>query len=334
MSANTNVNGTITVNSGGTLTLNSGPYALNGSISSSGTTTLNSLTGTNTYSMTGGINVSAGTVTVIPNTVNPNIINMNTGITVSGGQLTFSNSSGTAYTLNMSNAIAVSGGTLTFNPDTYNLTNGITVSGGTLTSNSGTYTFTAKGGVTVSGAGKIGLSGGTYTFYGPITTSSTAQVTLNGGIYILDSTSTATPLLFTQNSSSVTGTGVTLVFKSTVNPRQYPNPILDTHGASTLTLTAPTTGATKGLVIFGDRSMPTSTQFEIENGTTLTFTGAYYAPHGQIVYAGAGASQTPCSQLIADSFSFANGTGSFANNCGGYGTTPIVGHGGSSLLVE
>lgn len=136
-------------------------------------------------------------------------------------------------------------------------------------------------------------------------------VTLSPGIYYIEGGG-----LTVEAGAVLTGNNVTLVLTQNTS-----NSVLKINGNSTVSLTAPTTGATAGIVIFGDRT---------QSGKSLTFngggqerlTGAIYAPTASVQYGGGANDPNSCTQLIADTVTF-TGTAYFALNCQGDGTKPI-----------
>lgn len=141
-----------------------------------------------------------------------------------------------------------------------------------------------------------------------------ANVTLNPGVYYVDRGS-----LTVNGSATLQGSGVTLVFTSSTGSN-YPTATI--AGGATVNLTAPTTGALAGIVIFGDQNMPTGSSFKFAGGASQTFGGAIYAPKASVSFAGGSGTGNGCTQLIADTITFA-GNSSFAINCSGYGTKPL-----------
>jgi len=139
-----------------------------------------------------------------------------------------------------------------------------------------------------------------------------ANITLNPGVYYLEGD------LDMSGGATLSGTGVTLVFTS--NGSSYASATI--NGGASLNLTAPTTGATAGIVIFGDRNMPQGTSFKFNGGSSQNFTGAIYVPKGSVTYAGGANSSTGCTQLVADTITF-TGNSNFAINCAGTGTKPL-----------
>jgi Flp pilus assembly protein TadG len=141
-----------------------------------------------------------------------------------------------------------------------------------------------------------------------------ANVTLNPGIYFIDRGS-----LQVAGGATITGNGVTLVFTSRTGSNYADATI---NGGATIALTAPSTGPTAGLVIFGDRNMPNSTTFKFNGGAGQVLNGAVYLPNGTLQYAGGSNVNTNCTQIIADTVSFV-GNSKLAINCSGAGTVPI-----------
>jgi len=150
-----------------------------------------------------------------------------------------------------------------------------------------------------------------------------AAVTLNPGIYYLDRGS-----LQVNGGASLTGTGVTLVFTSSTG-QNYTTATI--NGGATVNLTAPTSGPTQGIVLYGDRNMPTGTGFKFNGGASQYFGGAIYIPKGAVDFAGGANTSTGCTQLIGDTLTF-TGNSNLSINCSGSNIKPI----GTSLakLVE
>jgi hypothetical protein len=158
------------------------------------------------------------------------------------------------------------------------------------------------------------ISPGTYC---GMSFSSSAQVTMSPGTYIL------TGNLNVSGSAILNGTGVTLVFISNANAQFT--------GSSQANLTAPTSGATAGMVIFGDRAMSLGTNFTFSGGSSFVFTGAIYLPRADVAISGGSQTGTPrCNQVVANKINL-SGNGTFANSCAGTGARAI---GASARLAE
>ncbi len=167
----------------------------------------------------------------------------------------------------------------------------------TLTPVAGVYVF-CGGNVNIGGGKTVTLQAGTYIVNG-------ASFSVSGG-----------------GALTSAGAAVTLVF---------------TNGAtasisSTLNLTAPTSGPLSGLAIFEDpaATVSNSNKFSFTGGSNLRIVGAIDLPTAAVTYSGSSISNSPCTQLIANTIDF-TGSASFANNCASAGTRTI---GATAQLVE
>jgi Flp pilus assembly protein TadG len=141
-----------------------------------------------------------------------------------------------------------------------------------------------------------------------------ATLTLNPGIYYLDRGS------FSVNGgATITGQGVTLVFTSSTGSNWATASI---NGSATVNLTAPIAGPTAGIVIFGDRQIPTGTAFKFNGGASQYLGGAIYVPTGAINYSGGMGTSTSCTQIIGDTVNF-SGNSNVAINCSNYKVRPF-----------
>lgn len=156
------------------------------------------------------------------------------------------------------------------------------------------------------------MSPGVYC--GGMTFKAGANVTLSPGVYYLDQGS-----FQAAGQSTIQGTGVTLVFTSSTG-KNYAT--ATSTGGATINLTAPTTGPLAGVVIFGDRGMPTSTSFKFAGNGDQIFGGAVYLPKGALSFSGGTGGANNCTQLIADTVNFV-GASNLAINCGAYGTKQL-----------
>ena len=157
---------------------------------------------------------------------------------------------------------------------------------------------------------------------GSITVNAGATLHLNPGIYYLDGAN-----LSVAGNATITGTGVTLVFtgsgSSWGTASIGSNAIID--------LTAPTSGWSQGIVIYGDRKMQAGTAFNLTGGGTQNFGGAIYLPKANLSFSGGNGTTTSCTKIIADTVAF-TGTSNIKVDCAALGTAAI----GSSTaqLVE
>ncbi len=171
------------------------------------------------------------------------------------------------------------GGSLTFNPGEYQnggSGDGITLSGNTATTfNAGTYTFC--GAVDIVGNNTVTLQPGTY--FGGIKISGNASVSFSPGTYIL-----AGGGLTVTGNSTLKGTGVTFYNTSATGYAYAP---IDLTGNETANLSAPTSGAFEGFLLFQDPSIPVgSAAITIVGNSSSTFDGIIYAPKTAITYVG------------------------------------------------
>ena len=141
-----------------------------------------------------------------------------------------------------------------------------------------------------------------------------AVVTLNPGIYYLDAGG-----LSVNGGATLKGTGVTLVFTSSKGVN-YANATI--NGGATVSLTAPMSGPTAGIVLFGDRNMPTGTSFKFNGGANQYFGGAMYLPKGAVDFAGGASTSTGCTQIIGNTVTF-TGNSALSIDCKGSKIKPI-----------
>jgi hypothetical protein len=164
------------------------------------------------------------------------------------------------------------------------------------------------------------LSPGVYC--GGLWMGNSATVVMNAGVYIIDG-----GYFSVQSVKSLTGTGVTVVL--TGSGSNYAT--VDIANGAPVTLSAPTTGATAGLVFFQDPNAPNTGTNTFAGGAAMVLTGALYFPDQTVNYSNGTSSTSACTQLIAWQMQFTGGA-SFNSNCAGAGTKGI---GTSpSLLVE
>ncbi len=126
-----------------------------------------------------------------------------------------------------------------------------------------------------------------------LSVSNGATASMNSGVYFIDRGT-----FDVGGGSHLTGTGVTIVLTSSTGSN-YANAQID--NGTTVTLSAPTTGPTAGLVFFGNRNAPASTTSNVAGGASLNLTGAIYLPTETLDWNnGASNSSSPCTELIAN----------------------------------
>ncbi|SIO65781.1 Putative Flp pilus-assembly TadE/G-like [Bradyrhizobium erythrophlei] len=169
--------------------------------------------------------------------------------------------------------------------------------GKTTTLNPGCY----SGGVTVNSGEVLDLTPGIYYFYG---TKGALSVAGNATI----------------SCTSCTGTnGVTLVFTGSSSSGWATASI---GSNAIVNLTAPTSGSTQGIVMYGDRNMPAGTTFNLTGGGTQNFGGAIYLPKANLSFSGGNGTTTSCTKVIADTLTF-TGSSNLKVNCAALGVAAI-----------
>lgn len=163
-------------------------------------------------------------------------------------------------------------------------------------------------------------------YCGGISVSGGASVTLNSGTYILDGGDFSL-----SGGSSVSGTSVTIILTtSTGNDNNIG--AVSISGGSSLTLSAPTSGALSGMALWVDRRAPLNNHNSISGGANVNITGLIYMPSELVNYSGGSdTGGAICTQLIAYQVQFSGGS-TFQNSCAGTGVLPIGG--AAARLVE
>ncbi len=239
--------------------------------------------------------------------------------------LNANSTSATALMISGAAEVSTSAVTLVGN---YLVTNGgmLNVTGSTNTSAGATADPYAS--VSTPAAGTC-LGGGTITYKtltlpagtycSGIAISNASNVTLNG-IYVLKNGSFSV-----SGGSTVTGTA-TIVLTGTGSSIGT----VSLSNGATVSLTAPSSGATAGMVFFQSRSAPASGTNNFIGGSTVTINGAIYFPNQTVNFSNGASTRANCTQLIARIIKFTGGT-TLNMNCTGIGILPI---GGQSGLVE
>ncbi|WGR95587.1 hypothetical protein MTX20_17625 [Bradyrhizobium sp. ISRA435] len=87
-------------------------------------------------------------------------------------------------------------------------------------------------------------------------------------------------------------------------------------------LTAPASGPTAGIVMYGDRSMTTGTTFSLQGGGSQNFGGAIYLPKANLQFSGGNGTTSSCTQVIADTIAL-TGSSNLQVNCAALGGSTI-----------
>ncbi|WP_342725840.1 hypothetical protein AAFG07_02360 [Bradyrhizobium sp. B097] len=159
--------------------------------------------------------------------------------------------------------------------------------------------------------GTTTLSPGSYC--GDISVAAGATLTFNPGIYYFNGAN-----LSVAGNATITGTGVTLVFTGSAG--NWGSATIGSN--ANVSLTAPTSGTTAGIAIYGDRRMPVGSSFNLTGGGTQNLQGAVYLPKGALSFSGGNGTSTTCTQIIADTVSIV-GNSNVQVNCAAMGGNAI-----------
>nr|WP_298355176.1 pilus assembly protein TadG-related protein [Rhodoblastus sp.] len=148
-----------------------------------------------------------------------------------------------------------------------------------------------------------------------------AIVTMSPGIYYINGGS-----MSVNGSATLSGTGVTIYFTGSNNNWATAS----FNGGANINLTAPTSGPTAGIVLFGDRNMPVGTPFGLAGGLNQILSGVTYFQKGAVSFAGGSSSFNGCSQIVANTVTLVGNSG-LATNCQSFGIKKI---GSIAQLIE
>ncbi|MDN3721614.1 hypothetical protein QW131_26725 [Roseibium salinum] len=125
-------------------------------------------------------------------------------------------------------------------------------------------------------------------------------VTMNEGVYVVDGGT-----LTIESSATVAGSGVTLYLTNGAS--------VSVAGTANVTLSAPTAGDYKGVLIFVDRNAANATH--ILNGSSSSYLhGAIYSPTGHVEFAGTSSIGGGCTQIVANTIEI-TGTAGIGSDC-------------------
>jgi len=133
-----------------------------------------------------------------------------------------------------------------------------------------------------------------------------AIVTMAPGVYIIDRGT-----FDVGGAVKLTGSGVTIVLTRSTGS-SYATVTIG-NGAN-VTLSAPTSGATVGIVFFGDRLAPKTTTADLGGGAVINVNGALYFPSQRVILQNGISNPSGCTQLIAGTIQLKGGS-RFQNNC-------------------
>jgi Flp pilus assembly protein TadG len=194
-------------------------------------------------------------------------------------------------------------------------------------------TTTGGSPTTYTPSGSPTINPGVYC--GGINVSGGANLTMNSGTYIINGSGPGN-FAFNVSGSTVTGSGVSIVV---TGPGTGGWGTVNISG-STVTLSAPASGAMQGVVMYMDRKAPgplttgcnnNQCTDNISGGSSMSITGTLYFPSQIVNYSGGG-SGSACEQLIADEITFSGGA-SFGKSCGSL-TVPGLSGGTQGIPAE
>jgi hypothetical protein len=155
-----------------------------------------------------------------------------------------------------------------------------------------------------------------------------AYANLAPGIYYVEGGS-----FHVEANASVSGTGVTVVLTSSPGGSDYATVTVDGNNGQqggSLQLTAPNSGATAGIALFGDRNAPSTQIASFGAASTVTVGGAIYFPSQQISFGATGGNTSVCTAMIGYDIMLLN-SALFASKCTA-GQLPATGP--AARLVE
>ena len=158
----------------------------------------------------------------------------------------------------------------------------------------------------LSGTADYTVSAGVHCTSINVTTSGT--VTFGPGIHIFDGAA-----LNIQGGSNVDGSEVFLYWSENGGV----NDGFDIAGGATVTLSAPTTGAYAGILIYQDRNMAPGVTHKLTGGSTMDLDGIIYTPSTNVEFSGGASANSSSIVIIADMVEFKGGNsflGDFDNS--------------------
>ena len=133
------------------------------------------------------------------------------------------------------------------------------------------------------------------------------------------------------SGGSVTGTGVTFVLTSSTG-KTNSFATVTINGNASVNVTAPTSGAFSGVVMFADPNPKNTGTLKLNGNANTYFGGAIVAPSQAVQFAGTGVSGNGqnCTQIVADTVTFI-GNSTIGSGCSGMGVSGIKGSGRTAL---
>jgi Flp pilus assembly protein TadG len=172
------------------------------------------------------------------------------------------------------------------------------------------------------------LSPGTYC--NGIKVGAGQYATFNPGTYILNAISGSNQAFNVSGGGYASGTGVTFFLTArdpitgVANAGNYRS--IAISGTSTVSFSAPTSGALKGMLFFQDRTLTgvsNTGQESFTGGSQLTLEGALYFPLDNVVFSGGTAAHPDYLIIVADTITFSGGSTINNDYSGLLGGSPI-----------
>lgn len=145
------------------------------------------------------------------------------------------------------------------------------------------------GGITIGNSANVTFSSGNYTIYGGIQVTGAATVSFGSGLYIINGEGSSSDSIEFANSAAVSGSAVT--FFITGQYGQTIGPVAMT-GATTVNLSAPTSGTYQGMLFLQDRNYSYTASNTFANSASSVLQGTLYFPTTNVSYSGASTTGT------------------------------------------
>jgi hypothetical protein len=254
-----------------------------------------------------------------------------TGVTISNGATVNLMQCGMAVDSTGSAALSVTGGAV-LNAKSVSVSGNVSVTnGGTINATDGVKTYQPNVPDPYAGVSRPSFSGCNYNkkslghssgtqylspgvYCNGLTMGNDAVVVMNPGVYFIDRGT-----FQVGGAVRLTGAGVTIVLTKSTGSNYA---TVSIGNGATVTLSAPTTGATAGLVFFGDRNAPLSKTSNFGGGATVNITGSIYFPTQTVTFSNGISNPSGCIQLIAGKIRFTGGA-QFKSNCSNTGVSAI-----------
>jgi len=144
-------------------------------------------------------------------------------------------------------------------------------------------------------------------------------VTLKPGVYYMDAGD------FSVNSGAVVNCSGCTIFLSNRDASSSNIGSISLNGNATINMTAPDTGAYKGILFYQDRRAASDNNVTINGDSSSKFQGAFYFPKADLTFNGNAGLNTNCMQIVAKDVKF-TGNSAISNTCpAGSGSSSFTG---------